>query len=239
MKKIISLFCVVALLFCMSATIAEAADPASSLADVEEKVNNKADATSGTTDFDSANTSQTIKVGSALYLPVIAVTINQPSIVIVNPYQMEYNESTHDKDSLISAPTTITSTSTIKMKVVAKPTAEKVTGSSVVYASSPIKPTDELTVPTVYIEMKMANFTTAPTTKTDYINNKSNESKATVMEAAGGTPPQASIELDAATTTTPNVYGAYIFDGSSGGPSWGNGDLIKINVLFDINPVIS
>ena len=82
--------------------------------------------------------------------------------------------------------------------------------------------------------MEMANF--ASTSDVTNWTNATNESPVVVSES---NTEAASITLLASTDGTTATVGGYHFKGESGGPSWGNGDVIKIDVIFSINPVIA
>lgn len=222
-RKIISLCCVIALLLCMSANVAGA----------DLTPNKEVDSTSGTTEIKSTGTEHKITVGSKLFIPTIEVVVGEPNGIIVNPYKMEYSS---DKfDSLVSAPTTITNNSSISMTVSAKPVAVELSTSKVDFAaSSGIENDKTLTRPTVYIAMDMASFESLSDAK-DF---DSPASDVTTVVISKTNDRAASVTLTSKTADDATAFGAYHFVGESAGPNWTENDVVKLEVVFQIDPVI-
>lgn len=225
-RKIISLCVVIVLMLCMSANVLAAGLPVSGT---------EPSSTTDDTALDAAKTEETITVGSTLYLPTIRVTVSAPQSVIVNPYKMDY-DGNGSVDSLISAPTKISSKSTIDMSIKAVPKGKIVPGSTVKFSAAPGVENDKtLADPTVYVELIMANFDAETDIAGWSIASGATESKAVATENNDEAATITLAKGDGNTAT----WGAYKFKGESGGPSWDTGDLIKIEVIFAIDPIIS
>lgn len=232
LKKLFSLCLVVVLVFCMSANVFAVLTDEDAPT-IAAKSDNK-DKTTGDDTTVTSTASQTITVGSILFIPEIDVVISKPNSILVNPYKMDY-DSSGLRPSLISAPSTIESLSTIDMKVTAVPKAQVVAGSRVEYTTdSQVEGDDKLTKPTVYVAFDMANFANASDIS-DFSDNGTNVSSVVVTQSNTSA---ASITLAASDGSTAKI-GGFQFTGQSGGPDWGEKDLVLVDVVFGFSPVIT
>ena len=182
-----------------------------------------------------ASSDTEITIGSTLHIPTIKVTIKTPANVIVNPYQMEYDPTNAAgvTDSLISAPTEISSDSTIKMKIEATPSVTPAAGSSVQVSTTSISDPSKVTDPTVYLTMKIGEAAT----QADVTSfNITNPDETTVLTT--GSTPVTLVLNKTGGTGSDTKYGAFKFSGQSAGSGWKATDLITVKVLFKINPVV-
>lgn len=180
------------------------------------------------------NGSATINITTTLNLPAIKVTIGTPGAVVINPYKMKYTlNSTDYTDSLITAPTSIKSNSTIKIKVDAKPTVIKNSSSDLKIAT---ESTASRTDKAVFMELLMDNVDAQGDVAT-FDGSSGTPAKAVVKESS---PETATITMPAAADETDGnaKYAAFRIKGDSSGTDWTSDDKVDLSIVFDIAPVI-
>lgn len=184
----------------------------------------------------------TIEVTTVLNLPTIKVTIATPANVVLNPYKMQYEDTTNGltgSDSVISKATSIQNDSTIKMSISATPSLETNSNDLEILTAAPAEGS---TQKALYLALNMAPV--ADATAAGNYDGTATGTVTAVVKKVGTTPlDKKTIELAAATytsgTLTTSTYGAIRFTGACSGTTWAAADEItKLSIVFDIAPVI-
>jgi len=175
-----------------------------------------------------------ITITSVLNLPTIKVTIGSPTNVIVNPYKMDYNvsdSSSIEEKQIISAASTITNESGIKVSISATPTLKTTSNDLKILTSAP---TDE-SIKALYLAFNMA-VTADPT---NYTGAESGTVTAPVVKAGDSTMTPTTVEIQLGRGDTTATTGAYIFTGACSGEGWTAADQITdLTIAFNISPVL-
>lgn len=177
----------------------------------------------------------TITVGTVLNLPTIKVTINDPSMVVVNPYKQTYTGSGSaagltGSDSLISKATGIKNESNVQVDISAKPTVTT-DSQSLEIRTEPISDSDR-TTKQLYMQLHMAPVA-AESDIDSYDNTKSGTQSTVIKKDGASTPVVISLAALSGSTAT---YGAMRIMGDSCGSGWTTSDNITLSIVFDIQP---
>ncbi len=188
-----------------------------------------------------------ITVTTVLELPTIEVYVGAEPTMVINPYGMAFNNTalgvTGAKDTLLSAPVSITSKSTIGLDVKATPTGTA--GGNATFVTSPQGVTNA-TGPAVYLFLNLISVESGQVDTT---------SGAAVIKSGADGPTWATATGTSATTVVKNgtsdtpatlkmkpaasgssVYGGFKLIGQSGGQNWVSGDTVNVTVILTFTP---
>lgn len=191
-----------------------------------------------------AKTTTDITIGSTIYLPTIKVSIKDGTSIITNPYKMDFDsdgDGTADmNDSIISVPTVIESTSTIKMDINAKPTLTT-NSQTLDVRTEPITDTTQKSIYLVYNTNVISGKGGTAKTVAEGYDGVAGQHQPIKKEADATSSDVVNIQLPAADSedvTNDAVYAAFKITGDCSGKGWTSADAVTIKVAFDISPVM-